>query len=319
MAILLNDPGCNAGKVGNTATPSCAINPDLITGFMLVPKDKVFTSADVPTFITDVRTLCTAGIATRVFPFFGIINMDDKTPEISMKESGYGGKTPGPDPRRNWVFKHDAGGLLHQLSLRKFNKSHGYSVMWFDQNNRVWCTKTSTAGEITGISLEYFLAHPVKWASGKDAPAEYMIEFGMSKPIEMNENLVSFNLGANPEDSFQGLRDVELYDLGVTGTTKHHYIGVRDADTKVSLYGAFSTALVYSLFTATLAGVASNPTAITPVASLDGGNGGWDLTFPATGAHTVSLATPAVLAAAHVGEQPSNGFEATGTIVLIVV
>lgn len=319
MAILLNDPGCSLGTAGNSATPQCAFNPGLITGGMLIPASKVITLSTTATFITDMQALCLAGTATRAYPIYGFVGMEDKTPEISMVEKGYGGKQPGPMPRRDFLLELTAGGLCHQLQLMKFNNDHGHSVLLFDENNNVIGTKTATAGQITGLSLEYFLAHPVKWATGKDAPAKYQIEMGFSKPRELNEDIAYFALGSNPEDSFQGLLDIEMYDLGAGSATKKQVIGIRSICDKVSLYDAFSATLVSAfatIFSATLTGAADNPTSAVAVPGVKG----IELTFPSTGVHIITMANPATLSATpnFIGIQPSNGFEALSTLTVTV-
>ena len=317
--ILLNDPGCSLGTAGNTATPQCAFNPGLITGLILIPKYKVIALTTQATFISDMQALCLAGTATRAYPLYGFVGMEDKTPDQPMVEKGYGGKQPGPVPRRNFVLEHTAGGLCHQLQLMKFNNDNGHSVLLIDQNNIIIGTKTSTAGQITGISLEYFNANPVKWGSGKDAPAMYKVDLGFGKPREMNEDIAFFDLGSSPEDSFQGCLDIEMYDLGAGSATKKQVIGIRSICDKVSLYDAFSATLVSAyatIFSATLAGAAANPTGAVAVPTLKG----IELTFGATGVHVISMASPAVLSATpnFIGIQPSNGFECLTTLSVTV-
>ena len=316
--ILLNDPGCTLGSAGNTATPKCGFNPGLITGAMLVPKDTVFTLTTQAAFITAVQALCLAGISTRVYPIYGFVGMEDKSAETAMIEKGYGGKTPGPMGKYNFVLELTSG-VCHLLQLMKFNNTKGYSILLFDENNVVIGTKTATAGQITGLSLEYFFAQPIKFATGKDAPAMYKIELGFSKPREMNQDIAHFPLGASPEDSFQGLLDIEMRDLGAGSATKKQVIGVYSICDNVNLYDAFSSTLVSAyatIFSATLSGAADNPTGALAVPALKG----VELTFPSTGAHIISMAAPAVLAAApnFIGVQPSNGFECPNTLTITV-
>jgi hypothetical protein len=164
-------------------------------------------------------------------------------------------------------------------------------------------------------------AYDWKLNTGEEA-AKFMLRFAFAKVEEFNEDLGFFDAGTDIEDAIKGLLDIEMYDIGAGSATKKHIIGIRTVCDKVSLYDAFSAIVVAEfdhLITGTKAGVAANPTACVAVPSSTPGQSGWELEFAATGAHVLTLATPAVLAGKLIGAPPDNGYEVTGTLSITVV
>jgi len=315
MTVILNDPGCTAIG-GNTGTPGCAFNPSQIVGMILIPKEKTFTNVQLGSaFIATLQALVNVGEATRVYPVFKFEGVEDKTEDPTKKNTGYGVPRYTKRGKYNWMFEMSQGGHCHHTKLMAFNNDTSKKAIFITADNIVLMAKYGVDGA-KGMSLDIIKAHDFKINNGTD-PAKFVLEIGLSRAEEMNEDLLYFDAGADIEDSVKGLLDVELYDLGAGSATKKQVIGIRTACDKVSLYDAFSAIFVSSfasIFSATLAGAASNPTACVAKPLVKG----WELEFPATGVHILTLASPAALAVLHIGEPPENGFEALGTLSLTV-
>ena len=317
MSILLNDPGC-AINSGNSGLPGCRFDPSLIVSAILVDKDKTFTLSTAATFISDMQTLCTQTRALRAFPIHGFTNMEDKSTEPAFKELGYGSRQKTSDGKYDFVFQLGAGGHAYHSNLMHFNDDQTKRVLFIDSNNVVLGAKTGAA-TFKGFKMEFFCAPPFKMASGKDAPALYTVEFALTNPRELNQDLAYFNLGTDPESAFQGLLDIEMVDLGAGSATKKQVIGVRSILDKVSLYDAYSALIVTNyatIFTATLSGSAANPVGCVAKPTVKG----FELEFGATGAHIVTMCAASVLAGFAIGGAGDIGYdiETAGTLTVTV-
>lgn len=317
MTVILNDPGC-AINSGNTGLPGCRFDPDLIVSAILVDKDTEYTLTTAAAFISAMQTATKAARAIRSFPIHGFIAMEDKSTEPQFKEMGYGSRKKTSDGKYDFVFELSKGGHGYHAALMKFNEDDSKRVIFIDSNNMVLGAKTGAA-TFKGFKMEFFCAPPFKMASGKDAPATYNVEFALTNPKELNEDLAFFDLGTDPESAFQGLLDIEMHSIGAGSATKKHIIGVRSILDKVALYDAFSAVIVTnfaSIFTATKAGVAANPVACVAVP----GSKGFELEFAATGEHIITMANAAALAALNIGAGADIGYdiETAGTLTVTV-
>ena len=313
MATLLNDPGCTA-LGGNTGTPGCAFYPGQIVGAILIPETKEFANSDLDTFIATCQTLMLSAEGTRIYPVFRFDAVIDNTADITVKSLGYGGEQVTKEGKRNYTFEMYQGGFCHNAQLRKFNGSKQYKVLLVDHKNIIYGVRTATDG-LKGFTLDYLHTYDWKLDTGEEA-AKFMIRFAFAKTTEFNEDLGYFDAGQDVEDALRGILDVEMYDIA-SSTSKKHIVGIRTVCDKVSLYDAYADAVAAgfaTVFTATKAGAAANPTACVKVDLSKG----WELEFAATGVHVLTLGTPAVLDAASVGGPPDAGYEATGTLSITV-
>lgn len=314
MATLLNDPGCSTYG-GNTGTPGCAFFPDQIVGAILIPESLELSNSDLDTFVATMQTKSISGSATRVYPIFRFDAITDNSEDVSIKTLGYGGKQVSKEGKYDVTFEMVQGGLCHNTQLRKFNGDKSKKVLLVDAKNIVYGVKTASNG-LKGFTLDFFYAYPHKFNSGEEA-AKFMVRFAFAKVKEFNDDIGYFDCGADLEDSLPGIVDVELYEIASSATTKKHIIGVRTICDKVSLYDAYSAAIVAgfaTVFTATKSGVAANPTACVAVPASKG----FELEFAATGDHIVTLGTPSVLSAASIGTPPAMGYEAQATLTITV-
>lgn len=317
MSLLLNDPGC-AINSGNTGIPGCRFDPGLIVSAILVDKDTTFTLSTAAAFISAIQTASKAARASRAFPIHGFIEMADGSTEPTEKEWGYGSKEMTSEGKYIWTFTLGKGGHSYLQALRKFNKDQDKRVLFIDANNVVMGYKTGAA-TFKGFTLDSLYGKPFKVAQDKDNPAMYYITFSLRNPQELNDDLAFFDMGADPESSFQGLLDIEMHNIGAGSATKKHIIGVRSVLDKVALYDAYSATIVTSfasIFTATKAGVAANPIACVAVP----GSKGFELEFAATGDHVITMANAAALAALNIGAGADIGFdvETAGTLTVSV-
>lgn len=313
MATLLNDPGCTTYG-GNTGTPGCAFFPDQIVGAILIPEAKEFSNSDLDTFVVTCQALSISGDATRIYPIFRFDAITDNSEDVSIGTLGYGGKKVNKEGKYDWTFEMVQGGHCHNNQLRKFNNDKSKKVLFVDAKGIVYGVKTSSNG-LKGFTLDFFYAYPFKVNTGEEV-AKFMVRFALAKVNELNEDIGYFDCGADLEDALPGIVDVELYDLGTSGS-KTHVVGIRTVCDKVSLFDAYSAAIdtgFATIFTATKSGVTANPTDCAPDALLKG----WELTFAASGDHAIKLGTPAVLSAASVGTPPAMGYEAQATLTITV-
>ena len=317
MSILLNDPGC-AINSGNSGLPGCRFDPSIIVSAILVDKDTTFTLSTAAAFISAIQTASKAARSIRAFPIHGFVEMEDKSTEPSEKEYGYGSKVMTSEGKYIFTFTLGKGGHQYLQTLRKFNNDQDKRVIFIDQNNIVLGAKTGAA-TFKGFALDSFYGKPFKMAQSKENFSQYMITFSLSNPKELNDDLAFFDMSADPESSFQGLLDIEMYDIGAGSATKKHVIGIRSVTDKVSLYDAYSGTIdtsYASIFTATTGGVAANPVGCVLVP----GSKGFELEFPSAATHIITMANAAALAALSIGATSEIGFdiETAGTLTVVV-
>jgi hypothetical protein len=317
MTKILNDPGCATTFAANTGTPGCPFHPDQIVGAMLVPNDKVFSNAELDTFVATCQTLMIGAAATRVYPIFRFDSIKDNTEDPTFKKLGYGGERLNKEGRYIFEFEMSMGGHCHNNKLRAFNNDRSKKVIFFDKNNIVLGAASGADG-MKGMSTDHFYAYPFKVNQGEEA-ASYRVKFALDRPNEFNEDLVYFDAETSLEDAFTGCLDIEMYNIGSGSATKKQVIGIRTICDKVSLYDAFSASLLANfdhIFTATLVGVADNPTGAVLVPALKG----VELTFPSVGVHVITMASPSVLAATpiFIGGAPDTGYDCLDTLTVTI-
>jgi len=301
MAYEINNPGCAVTEGANTGTPGCAFMPDKIVGAILIPKNKIILTADIPDIIAELQAMTLAAVADRAYPIFRFEEITDNSEDLTVSTFGYGGKGIGKEGRYDWTFRIVSGGLCHQNNLRKFNGTT-MKVLLIDSENVIYGTSVPTG--MAGLSLDFFYAQPWKAADGSNTTM-FNVRFALAKPKELNENVAYVKVDEDVEENVKGLLDLELYQLAVVAGKAT--IGIRTACDKTDIYGTFETPLAAGGLWTCL-GPTGAAVSITSVAANDT-LGGWDVNFTGTGVHTIGLTTPALLAAAHIGEAPDNGFE----------
>jgi hypothetical protein len=230
--------------------------------------------------------------------------MEDKSTDTVISTSGYGEPTVTADGGYGFIFDLAEGGMCYNQQLRKFNKqATKWRILLVDDKNQILGVKDSD-GNLYGLDLSILHTHKMKFNTGSD-PAMYRLEIGLSKPEQVNDSFGMVSATFDIENDVLGLLDVELYSIAtVSGKAT---IGARLSCGKTDLHADLATLMADPLLWTceTAAGASVVITAVTDNATA----GGWDVAFTGTGIHSIGWASPATLAAAHVGESPSNGYE----------
>lgn len=300
---ILNNPGCVV-TAANTGLPDCPFTPDKFVGAILIDKSYVFADADVLTataFLTKLQELVLTTGKNRAYPIFRFEEITDNSEEETVVTLGYGGKQVVKDGKYDWTFRLTKGGLCFQKKLRAFNKVDK-KVLFIDDSGNIYGTVNSSG--FTGFSMDFFFAKPFKASDGSNA-AMFNARFALSKPKEFNDDVAFIKTDLDVEESVKGILDVELTEeASIVG---YSTISVKTACDKVSIYDLFADDLADPdmWVVKTSAGVEVTVSAVTKVAVSEA----WKLAFTGTGAHTIQLAEPSVLATAGIGGGTGNGFE----------
>ena len=293
----------------NTGVGTCTFKPENIVGALHVPVGYSISEADlasVDDVISAIQNSILDTSSARVYPVFRFVSMTDSSEEETVTTEGYGDKEIVKDGAYEWVFKHKKGGMSLHNKLRLKNQKK-YDVMFFDKKNVLFGSLNSD-GTLGGFSTDYIYEKKLKIADGSNATI-FETRYAMPKPEELNENIGVVQLTSDPEELFKGILDVELVQVAVASGVAT--VKVQTVGDEVNLYDSYSTALaVGSLWLVKKAGVPVSVTSVT----ADADNEAFDIAFTGTGVHTIELTTPALLAAAHVGEPPANGIEGNAAL-----
>lgn len=196
---------------------------------------------------------------------------------------------------------------MHQNKLRSFNGTT-MKVLLVDVNNVIYGTRVATG--LAGLTLDLFYAQPWKAADGSNE-AMFQLRIGLAKPKELNENVGIVKVAEDVETSVLGILDLELSQLAVVAGKAT--VGIKTALDKTDIFEVLGDALadgdLWSVKGPT--GAAVSISSVAKSATLSG----WDVSFTGTGVHTITLASPADLAAGDVGGAPDNGYEANSLAV----
>lgn len=306
MAVI-NDPGCTVVN-SNTGLPDCPLNPDKIVGLILLDKDKVFAANEtltVAAFITALQAATVAEGEARIYPIFRFDGMTDNSEDAIKTTSGYGAETFVRDGKYKLTFDMHIGGHQLQQKIRAYNKSKK-KVLLVDDSGVIYGTLTS-AGLLTGLSLDYFNAKPFKMNDGTN-PATYSLEICLSKPAELNENIGYIKTDQDIEEVVKGITDVNV--TLVAAATTYVNVKVKTADDSIDLYDVYSENMheITAWIIKNALGAAITPSAHTAEAATKS----IKLTATLTaGTYTVQMAPAATLRAAPIlmGVAPAGGFE----------
>ena len=304
---ILNIPLCPGNSGANTGIPTCFFDPGKIKGVIVMAKTKYFTAAnmaDEATLLAAMRAATLATGSARIYPIFRFQAVTDNSEDAVKVTTGYGETDIAREGNYNWVFEMANGGMCYQKQLRKFNFSGGsWSVLLVDDENRL-IGRTDANGNLYGFTTGILHAHTVKINDGSNN-SKYNLEIGLPNPKQLNDQfgIIPF-VTTDVESDVLGLLDVKLVKLAVASgkVTVGAYLNIGSTD----LFPDLSTLLANSaLWTCTKAGATVTITGVVASSTYDG----WEISFTGTGVHVINLASPATLAAAHVGESPNNGYE----------
>jgi hypothetical protein len=288
--------------VKNTGVCSCAFDPKLIKGAILVPKDLVLTNTQLAdaNIQATLEGLVEAARTSRIFPFQNFVNITNNSEEAVQQTFGYGPVETVRDGNLNWLFQFRKGGIALLNALRSFNGlTEKYRLLLIEQSNvLIGTSRTDANGDpgLGGIPLENLYTNPWSPATGSEL-AVYTTNVVM-QPVYINE-LIAFKKVATTSyllSELTGLQDVVLTvdsvdtdadEVVITAATDCGNVDLNE------LYGdelAENTAWVYT----DADGVAKTITGVTNE------NGGWTIAISeeVEDGDLISLAAPAVLAAA---------------------
>lgn len=296
MALTrLNVPVC-AVEYGNTGFGDCVLDPKKIVGALQVTSDFLITKSLLPTLQEYLEEKVLADIGLRIFPYHNFIGITDNTEDLQIETTDYGTKIPTRDGDYDLTFRFQKGGVIVFNEMQK-NAGDGKFFVFYDQDNNLFGYNTKDG--IRGIPT-LFIAQPWRMATGSTA-AQYLLRF-IFAPIYINKGNLGYVRPKFNLFDIKGLQNVtlELVNLAANVAT----VIARTTVSGANMYQQFSTNLQQ-----TAAWKAEDEegntiaiTGVTPVANVEGSEGGFQVTFstvPFNAADKVYLhwANPSVLAA----------------------
>lgn len=293
----------------NTGICDCFLDPKLIVGAILVPRQKVFTADELAdaNIQETMEALVEETAKNRILPIQGFVAITDNSEEPVEQTYGYGTIEPVRDGNYNWVFGFRKGGVNLSNALRSYNGlTNKYAVIFIEnQNTLLGTSRKDVNGDLglAGIPLEVLYTYPWKANDGSNL-ASYRIKFNFL-PLYINENIAfkKVSVSSYVLQELVGLQNIELSLLDGSGTALT--IGA-DSDcgstNMFDLYDdEFANEEAWKAWDAD--GEEINVTSATKNEALKG----WDLVFASAPA-TVGMAAPSVLSVAPVNV---SGYEAT--------
>lgn len=300
-------------SIKNTGTCGCFFDPKNAVGFILIPRSKVLTQAEIDVIQTTLEAGVLASKANRFFPVQNLVALTDNSEDPTFQTFGYGSTAPVREGNYNWVFQFLQGGVQLSNSLRTFNGTSKYVPLFIfrdaGKHFLVGTKKLDVNGNtgLAGVPQEggYPYTYPWKANDGTNV-AQYRVQF-MFQPDYINNNIAFVEVSNSTYmlTELTGLEDVTLTQLEVAGDT----VTVSAATTCGSdLYSdegfadELAQAAAWTLYDAD-----GNEVDIESVVKNES-EGGWTITAAEEilNDFKLSLAAPAVLAASPINV---NGYE----------
>lgn len=211
----LNKIFCGS-DVKNTGICECFFDPKLITGAILAPLGKVFTSAELldASIAATLGTAVEAAAAARIYPFQPFEAITDNTEDPVRQTFGYGTVKTVREGKYNWAFQFINGGLNLSNALRTFNGLIGkYGVIFIEsQNTLIGTSKLDANGDwgLAPIPMSDIYTRPWRPSDGSNV-TNYTIEFSFD-PIYVNQNIAFKKVATTSYLLAQlaGLEDIKL-------------------------------------------------------------------------------------------------------------
>jgi hypothetical protein len=307
MATILDNPNCG-DKYGNVGTPSCAIGIKYLNGFIITEDGYEVSNANLASWslaLAALKTSTLAPVGQRIFPFFNIIGLTDNTPAPEKKTSGYGVTTQIVEKLHSFEIEiKDFGGAFFK-EMRKFNGRKDLRFFWVD-TDFIGGEQTSTG--LKGFRASVF-AKQVKVGNVADY-TKYMLEVELTDPSALTDKLVSIPV---PETVTLSSELTGILNVTLTGTpsatSKTANVVIETAISRTNLFDEYSADL-----SATGAWSATDLTSVV----ADPATKSFNLLFGTSGAKSISLKTPAELAALNVGGNGTSGFESDTVSVTVI-
>ena len=292
---------------GNTGIQQISFTPKEIIGAILVPTGWVADASYIASLKANLQADTLKAIGSRIFPIFSFGAIEDKSAESKYETFGYGAEKKASDGKYSWQFALMEGGIDLIKELRKFNGTD-YNALFYTRDGVLIGTSTDTAGEITGVNIEYVDTLPWKPADGSKS-VQTMIKFSlaMSATAQLNENIAFIKCDFDVEQEVKGCINVTLTQ-GTAPAVGVATVCAKTNNNAVNLYDLYSTELAASaawVVTKVSDGSAISVSSVTKAVAVKG----WALAFTYVGDVKISLASPSALAALSVGGTPDNGLE----------
>jgi len=295
---ILNLLNCQTGY-GNTGVPDCFVDLKKIKYLILTPSNFKLSAAQLATEALTKAALQAATIAapsSRIFPIGPFVDIADNSEETQFETTGYGDRFPIRDGDYNWKLHYKTGAMCLMRELRKLNGRDwkGYIVDVEDQ-----LFGQSIGGELYPIDLNYY-AEKMNTPTG-DTSSKYMIDVNIPNPEQLADSFGFVKLSFPFGTQIKGILNVQLEVLSATtaGVNVKAVLGC----SKTDLYDTYDDDLADTDLW--VIGSGATVTAVTKQTATKS----WLVAAVLSGADTVSLATPAVLATEGVGAAPGNGLE----------
>lgn len=296
----INKIFCGA-DVKNTGVCECFFDPKLIVGAIFVPRNRVFTNAELAdaAILNTFKVATLAPRATRVYPFQGFVAITDSTEDPTQQTFGYGGIRQVREGNYNWLFQFTEGGVNLSNALRSFNGLTGkYAPIFILSDNTLLGTsKLDANGDhgLAGVPQQDIYTRPWKAADGSNV-AVFATQFTF-RPEYINENIAFKKVSTTSYmlSELVGLEDIVLELVSVDDA-----IAVVRADSdcgSTDIYDLYADELAQATawIIKNAAGTTKPHTAAKNVSAK-----GWTLTITGGGdfaeGDTITLAAPAVLA-----------------------
>lgn len=294
--------------VKNTGVCDCFFDPKLMTGGLLVPKDKVFTETEL--MDANIQATLEAAVQDakniRIFPLPTFNNITDSSEEDTVQTFGYGSTESVREGNYNWLLGFRKGGLNLSNAMRSFNGlTSKYRLILFEsQNTMIGTSRKDVDGNngLGGIPLEDLKTMKFKVNDGTNLSGygikvsfkpEYINELIAFKKVDINSYLLSELAGL--ESVVLKIEEVDEANDTVTLSASSD-CGSTDLGTLFGEELEQVTAWIYK----DADGVAKTVASVTFTPGNDNVPGKWelDITEGVADGDTITLAAPTVLAAA---------------------
>lgn len=151
----LNKIFCGA-DVKNLGICECFFDPKLITGAILGPIGKVFTSDELldANIAATLAAAVSAASAGRIQPFQPFEAITDNTEDPTRQTFGYGTVKTVREGKINWAFQFINGGLNLSNALRSYNGLIGkYGLILIESQNTLIGTSKKDANDEWGLGF----------------------------------------------------------------------------------------------------------------------------------------------------------------------
>lgn len=320
----INAINCLA-NVKNTGVVPCPLDPEFISGAIMVPKGAQFdVTTNSGNFLTTLTALFyNSSKLARYYPFYDFEKITDSSDKLTLQSMPNGAKHPVREGYNDLMFQYFDGGLSKHQAARTFN---GTAWDWFfiDTNPRTGANTLYGILGSTGNMMRafpcnpggFFWAHPITFNTGTERTG-YNLQYSFLQKYS-NDLIASLALPFDMPTALPGLADAILGASATVNATPKSFNVTLLSPQGTDLGALNSVALASgSMWTASNAGTAAAivVTSATWVPSTTAGVPGYfTLLLATTGYPTppapvlINLAVPATLAAA------GFDYESTGAL-----